>query len=720
MMKSFTLKSKAGCKKLLALFIVLILVSSFFAQLVQTNGGTIKVEPIMIDARGAELSAELYYPAGTIGDDKLPAVIVNHGGGCIYGTMKNIAEELARRGFVVLNISAYGSGLSAQPDYDDAGQGINGFYQSLRAVEGQQSFLPTATPMGLHDAINFVRSLEMVDKENIGMVGHSMGAYRTSAAAALDCGFLTFNDIMLNILCEDFGQSFTEEEIGQNADELAKARLNDDQLAHYNALRAFEEEKFNTRLRSEIVLGIGYEATTSYPQTVEVAGHEVLRSMQTNLCYMSGGYDAAYNFGTMDNTKADWYSADDLTMGDWYRVDDVNSSSAVVGSIFSDSVTDNGELADAIAQRTSRIFIVTPGETHSKEFFSSKTNAAIVKYFEQTLGFNRGYLASGEAAPLDASDNIWMWRAVCNTIAMFSMVGMLVALCGLLVKSERYQDYVVEIPDDKRPSFTKPQIAVFSILTVVLGFLAIYYSNARGLFIFNPSRMWPLGRSCSLAIVFIICLAIAALVMFVLYFIANKKNGNGSGFAALNMNTGFKGFIRHLEIALILLIAAYASLAVMQYFFGQEYRIWMTVFGEMKADYWYMALRYFIVLFPLYVIIAMGLNYPTRTDIPEWKDTLYTVLINSVGIWLCCLINILVAYSRPYNGLFFSSFICSYHMVTVVPLTAYLNRKLYKLTNSVWAGAALCALLVSWSLVCTLGINDVFYGQTWLGNFLFK
>jgi hypothetical protein len=47
-------------------------------------------------------------------------------------------------------------------------------------------------------------------------------------------------------------------------------------------------------------------------------------------------------------------------------------------------------------------------------------------------------------------------------------------------------------------------------------------------------------------------------------------------------------------------------------------------------------------------------------------------------------------------------------------------ESVHKLTNSVWAGAALCALMVSWSLVCTLGINDVFYGQTWLGNFLFK
>ena len=719
-MKTFTLKTKSGCNRLLALFIVLILVSSFFAQLVQTDGGKIKIEPIMIDARGAELSAELYYPAGTTGDNKYPAVIVNHGGGCIYGTMKNTAEELARRGFVVLNVSAYGSGLSAQPDYDDAGQGINGFYQSLRAVEGQQSFLPTATPMGLHDALNFVRSLEMVDSERIGMMGHSMGAYRTSAAAALDCGFLTLNDTLINILYEDFGQTFTEEEIKQDADKLAKDRLNDDQLAHYNALREIKEEYFNTRLRSEIVLGIGYEATTSYPQTVEVAGHEVLRSMQTNLCYMSGAYDATYNFGTMDNTKADWYSAEDLTMGDWYTVDDVNASVADVGSIFSDSVTDNADLADAMAARTSRIFIVTPKETHSKEFFSSKTNSAIVKYFEQTLGYNRGYLDSGDATPLDASNNTWYWRVICNTIAMFSMVGMLIALCGLLVKTDYFKPAVVEIPDEKRPTFTKGQLTLFSLLTVVLGFLAIYYSNAKGLFIFNPSRMWPLGRSCSLAIVFIICLAIAALIMFILYAIAGKKNRGESCLSVLNLNVGFKNFIKHLEIALILLIAGYMSLAVMQYFFGQEYRIWMTVFAEMKADYWYMALRYFIVLFPMYVIIALALDYPTRTDIPEWKDNVFTVFINSVGVWLCCIINILIAFSKPYNGLFFSSFICSYHMVTVVPLTTYVNRKIYKLTNSVWAGAALCAMLVSWSLVCTLGINDVFYGQTWLGNFLFK
>lgn len=719
MKERFSLKTKAGCNRLLAIFIALILVCGFFAQLVQTNGGTVKVESITIDARGAQLTGELYYPAGTIGDDKIPAIIVNHGGGCIYGTMKNIAEEIARRGYVVFNVSAYGSGLSEQPDYDDAGQGINGFFQSIRAVEGQQSFLPTATPMGLHDAINFVRSLDMVDAENIGIVGHSMGAYRISAATTLDCGYLTLNDTMINVLYEEFGQSFTEEEIAMDADELAAARLNADQLAHYNTIKAANEEYFNTRVKAEIILGIGYEATTSYPETVQVGGYDVTRSVNTNICYMSGAFDATYELGTKAETKADWYSEADLVMGDWYVIDDNTASVKSVGNISSTSPLANEELAQAIENKSSRMFVVTPNETHSKEFFSSKTNTAIISYFEQTLGYNNGYLAEGSSNALDASSNIWGWRVLFNTIAMFSMIGMLIALAGLLVKTDAFKPAVVE-STAARPVFTKQQTALIFVLSNILGFIAIYYANAKGLFIFNPSRMWPLGRSCSLAVVYIMALAVCAVIMTAVMVLINKKNTGSTGLEALNIGIGFKNALKHIAVAAILLVAGYASLAVSQYFFGQEYRLWMTAFSEMKADYWYMALRYFIVLFPLYILISVGVNYSASEKAPAWKDDIFCVLANSVGLWLCCLVNILVALSRPYQGLFFSSFICSYHMVTVVPMTTFLNRKLYRVTKSIWVSAALCAILVAWSLVCTLGINDVFYGQTWLGNFLFK
>lgn len=105
-MKKFTLKTPEGCKRLLWLCIVIILLSGLLARVVTTDGNRIKCEQITIDARGAALNAELYYPAWTSDKDSFPAVILTHGGGCTYETFKGIAQELARRGFVVMNTSA--------------------------------------------------------------------------------------------------------------------------------------------------------------------------------------------------------------------------------------------------------------------------------------------------------------------------------------------------------------------------------------------------------------------------------------------------------------------------------------------------------------------------------------------------------------------------------------------------------------------------------------
>ena len=206
--KKFTLSTISGCLRLVGLFLIIILVSSFFARLVSTSGGKIRVKQITFDARGANLNGELYYPAGTSDRDSLPAIIVTHGGGCTYGVTRGIAQELSRRGFVVLNVSVYGAGLSEQPIYDDNGMGLD-------------KFDIMNTPFGLLDTLNYVRTLKFVDQNRIGMVGHSMGSRRTSNTAILDCGYYTFNDIMINVLYETFGQKFQEDEITINSDDLA-------------------------------------------------------------------------------------------------------------------------------------------------------------------------------------------------------------------------------------------------------------------------------------------------------------------------------------------------------------------------------------------------------------------------------------------------------------------------------------------------------------------
>ena len=100
-MGKFTNKTVDGAKRLFALLVVLILLFSFLAHMFATNFGRVKIEQINIDARGALLDGELYYPVGTSDESSLPAVIVTHGAGCTHKGMNSYCIELARRGFVV-------------------------------------------------------------------------------------------------------------------------------------------------------------------------------------------------------------------------------------------------------------------------------------------------------------------------------------------------------------------------------------------------------------------------------------------------------------------------------------------------------------------------------------------------------------------------------------------------------------------------------------------
>ena len=122
-MGKFTNKTVDGAKRLFALLVVLILLFSFLAHMFATNFGRVKIEQINIDARGALLDGELYYPVGTSDESSLPAVIVTHGAGCTHKGMNSYCIELARRGFVVFAFSANGSGISEFPKRDEIGAG---------------------------------------------------------------------------------------------------------------------------------------------------------------------------------------------------------------------------------------------------------------------------------------------------------------------------------------------------------------------------------------------------------------------------------------------------------------------------------------------------------------------------------------------------------------------------------------------------------------------
>jgi pimeloyl-ACP methyl ester carboxylesterase len=146
-------------KWLLGIALVLILAGGLLAYLIQTAGCTIKIKDIRFKAsNGKMVSALLYIPPGVTKEKPAPGIVAAHGYINSRETQDGFAIEFARRGYVVLAVDQPGHGFSDPPAF---AQGFGGV-----------------------DSLTYFRTLDIVDPNNIGLEGHSMGGWASVVAAA--------------------------------------------------------------------------------------------------------------------------------------------------------------------------------------------------------------------------------------------------------------------------------------------------------------------------------------------------------------------------------------------------------------------------------------------------------------------------------------------------------------------------------------------------------
>lgn len=139
--------------------LALIFGGGMLAWLVQTDFGSIDVRDIRFQSTsGATLSALLYVPDGVSAGSPVPGILAVHGYINSRETQSAYAIELARRGYVVLNMDQRGHGYSDPPAF---AEGFGG-------------------PAGLQ----FLRSLDIVESSQVALIGHSMGGWAVLSAAA--------------------------------------------------------------------------------------------------------------------------------------------------------------------------------------------------------------------------------------------------------------------------------------------------------------------------------------------------------------------------------------------------------------------------------------------------------------------------------------------------------------------------------------------------------
>ncbi len=508
-----------------------------------------------------------------------------------------------------------------------------------------------------------------------------------------------------------FGQTFTEEEIGQDADELAAARLNEDQLAYYNALRAEKEQFFNTRLKTII----GSDPGTA---EIEVGGYTVTRPCQVNVVMVNGKYDDL-GAGAQWSTDGTTSAMGGVNFDHWYRIAQDGSGLTEIGSMNTETILNNNDLAAALESRSARMVCYAPTD-HCGLYFSNEANRMYMVVMSQALNYNRGDLTDPSTVPLANTSNIWIWRALCNFVAMLAMITMIFPIVGLLLKTKFFSGVIAESKEIEAPEPLskngRTAYWVFGVVTIILTFLALRHANndlpphwAGGMFSQLPPKIFSLVATSTIGFWFLIMCAVIGLVLFIAKVVVNKKLGIAADVKELNLKISVGAFFKSLLLTVIVIASCYTAMVISMYIFGQDFRFYESMFAEMRAACWSYAVPYFIVFTVMYFIINLGINYGARKDISETKELIMNVLFNSIGAWLVVVGS--YASRLAWTGKSFSEFTLSYSMLLYIPVSVIINRKLFKMTKSVWLGTLINAALVSWLMVCKSGVGDGYYAQ---------
>lgn len=142
----------------LAIGALLVVVGVALAALVERSGGISISDVRFTGADGTTFSALVYRPANATPEHPAPGILAVHGYINTRETQSPFAIEFARRGYVVVALDQRGHGYSGGA--------------------------ATAKGFGGPEGLTYLRSLPYVDRDNIGMEGHSMGGWTILAAAA--------------------------------------------------------------------------------------------------------------------------------------------------------------------------------------------------------------------------------------------------------------------------------------------------------------------------------------------------------------------------------------------------------------------------------------------------------------------------------------------------------------------------------------------------------
>ena len=652
---SYFAKNKVAVIFLIVCILVIFL-SSFIASAIQSNGWSIEVtdlrdaenEGTAISLTGEEteingkvVSGILFKPKDATADNPLPAVVLTHGYLNNREMQLQNAIELARRGFVVLTVDREGHG-----NYENSGE--------------QSAVMATS---GLYDSVKYLYNMDYVDKDKIGISGHSMGGMTTAMTL--------MQDMQLGLVSAGLIQAWSTF-MGAGADvDVGMLKAQDDEFffttnegedgtisREYLSTRAAKTFIGNTELEGDVVSGAIYVNG----QAVETTGGQETEGAFRVVYEISGVHPQNHC--------------------------SVEGANAVVNFFYNAFGTPNGY--EYISEGNQVWWV--------KEAFSL---IGMIGFFALIFPLVSLLLTT----PVFRSLRVAKQQVVEETVVVTDETGAeQTMVCQKLVWDG------ANIPLQPKPlkgvqkniSYWLAAIGImlfsgFSIHSICTEYGSKWFPN---------TQLYPQDTTNWVAM-WAVCSALFSLAVILFFWLANTvvnkiRYGDNyleyqeNPFAAGKIATGLGGLLKTFVLALLVLGILMAVLYTNWAIWTVDFRIWTLAVKVFDMGVLLPTIVRYGVFFGIFFIVSALFNETYRaSNIPEWASTLINVFFNFFGVLLV----IAIQYGEfTSTGVMWQpdmnlGYIVLFPMVPILAIATVISRRMTAKTGNMWLGAFINTLL---------------------------
>ena len=630
-------RKKQSWYRTLCILLIIILVASIGAMLVQTNFGKVRTMNIsIVTDHQQQLNATLYIPQNASAENKVPLVITSSGWEDAGESWSYVATELSRRGIAVANMEPYSHGTSGM------------FYQ-----KGEMALYTNmySDGMGMVALTDYLTSgiLDFIDTDKVGVTGLSMG------------GICTWTTV------QHYGHMYNAAiEQAQSPDSDGGESITEDELLAAQSL---------LKVTAALPCGSPPTANNGYDPS----------ALHVNVGCLMGSIEEC---GDLVSTKTSRIVGDAIE-----GIEFINSSLSDGEKV---DYVEEGTYYGNREDNTLRI-IYQPLSIHGAIPIVPEAVRDIISFFTYCFEVNTPVSPTSLIYPAKLLFNAIALLAL--LAALLPLMDLVLAMPVFQkLRAEKEPPKVPALTDKKESKKFWIGVIAGGCVSVVTAFITmpLYLKIFPDASCGTPTAWFNIAPM-HLIVTWTFLNTIWVAFWFWLNFKRDKKTGLRSD-EMIGLKIGKVELFKTFCVGLAIFVIVYGIVTFCKWSFNTDFRMWMSALKPFKPEKLPALLNYWPFFFLFYVQYSLLINGAFRVEgMSETKNLVICGLSNSLG----CMILLIIQYStllitgqtpRVFGWNWSDCLVLAINFWMLF-LAPFFVRKAFKKTGNIWLGAIVVSLI---------------------------